>query len=124
MPKLFTPTIRYILVFLLIVSALFYWHLRIYTHLARIVQESESLNAFSDANVRYTGIYIFDKNDEKYFWVYLSRKEGYPFASGPPVLIFDSAENLVDYTFEVGEDSRFDSDWWSPFYTTKKKIAK
>ena len=61
------------------------------------------------------------KNGEDFYACFGPVKPPLAMASGLPTYVFDSAGNLVDWTLDNGEDSRF-YDAWTPHLGTKIDI--
>ena len=115
MKRIFAVVTRVLIVLCVCVVALFglvWWKMQAYSDFAYAVRTHKNLKAFVDANVEHKTIYRFEIGSSSYIWWEMDIPRIFvPVPSGPPVCIFDESGTLVDYTPDIGDDSRFREKW-------------
>ncbi|MCL2624978.1 MAG: hypothetical protein FWD31_15045 [Planctomycetaceae bacterium] len=77
----------------------------------RTTNTHKTIKEFLDAQIKYQKIYRFAVGADSYIGWYAGRAKWDYLASGSAVYVFDSNGNLIDYTCDIGEDTRFAAQW-------------
>jgi hypothetical protein len=116
--------VLFIIVLAIPAEVIYYTHLN-NTRVRYITKHYKNIDDFINAKVECNDIYIFYSNPKvnstlHFWWTGDWHKEA--LASGAPTYIFDAKGNLVDFTYDLGDDSRFQKRW-NYAWDKRKKIS-